>query len=380
MIDLELFVKAVKTAGVEFITGVPDTLLNDFCLYIEKEWQQDRHVIAANEGNAVALAAGFHLATGSVPLVYMQNSGLGNAINPLLSLVNKEVYSIPMIMLIGWRGEPGVDDHAQHQKQGKMTPVLLDALGVPFRILDNDLDDAVASVNWAVITAKKNLEPVALLVRKGVLQQGQKKDVFLELVPYPLSREGAIDCLLKSIPDKAFFVASTGRMTRELFELRNISHSGHERDLLNVGAMGHTSSIAAGLALARKEDLIVCLDGDAAAIMHLGALTTMGKLALPNFLHVVLNNGVHESVGGQSSAGMIVDLNGIAEKSGYRTIGHAVSTKDELQSAIKALFPIKTPTFIEVRIRKGIRSDLPLLRISYLAFKKLFMQSINEVG
>jgi len=175
MINQEKFVEKLKNEGVEFITGVPDTLLNDFCLYIEDNWPKDHHIIAANEGNAVALACGYHLATGSIPLVYMQNSGLGNTVNPLLSLAHKDVYSIPMVLLIGWRGDPSIKDHAQHRKQGELTPVLLDAMDIPYKILENDTDDALEKVKWAVKTAKKSSRTLALVVRKGVLEKGEKE-------------------------------------------------------------------------------------------------------------------------------------------------------------------------------------------------------------
>lgn len=377
MIDLKKFHECLQGAGVEFMTGVPDTLLNDFCLYAEAKLPRERNVIAANEGNAVALAAGYHLATGSVALVYMQNSGLGNTVNPLLSLTQQAVYAVPLVLLIGWRGDPDIKDHVQHQKQGAITPVLLEAMDIPFRILGEDLEDALDAAEWAVRTARKMSGPAALLAKKGVLAK-KKKEIFESRDSiYNMSRENAIECILKSVPADAICIATTGRATRELHELRNLSGTGHDLDFLNVGAMGHASSIAAGIALAAKDRLVVCLDGDAAAIMHLGSLTTTGVLGLPNFLHVVLNNGAHESVGGQPSAGFKANLTAIAENAGYKTVGSSVETEQALRDAVSTLLPAENPAFIDVRIRKGIRSDLPLLKIAHLDLKESFMKSIK---
>ena len=365
MIDQKAFYECLQNEGVAFITGVPDSLLNEFCKYVEAHLPSERHVIAANEGNAVALAAGYHFATGTVPLVYMQNSGIGNAMNPLLSLTNKEVYGIPMILLIGWRGDPGVTDHAQHKKQGELTPLLLEAMDIPFRIIENDGEGSFDAARWAVRTAQKICGPVALLAKKGMFEKGKKKED---------------ECVLQCVPKEAIFVATTGRATRELYGLRNLSGVGHNQDFLNVGAMGHTSSIASGIALAQKKRLVVCLDGDAAAIMHLGSLTTAGKLKLPNFLHVVLNNGAHESVGGQPSAGFVANLTAIANNSGYKTVGAAVETEQALRDAIKTLLSTEGSAFIDIRVRKGIRSDLGSLDFNLREQKEAFMKLLTEDG
>ena len=376
MIDQKLFHECLLQAGVELFTGVPDTLLNDFCLYAEANLPSDRHVIAANEGNAVALAAGYHLATGSVPLVYMQNSGIGNSVNPLLSLTNKEVYSIPMVLLIGWRGDPAVADHPQHQKQGETTLGLLEVMGVPYRVLKDDLEDALSAASWAVDTARELSAPTVLIAKKGVLTKAEK-DAADSLNPlYAMSREEAIRCVVRCVPEQSLFVATTGRAARELHALREETGVGHGMDVLNVGAMGHCSSIAAGIALAAKDRLVVCLDGDASVLMHMGALTTVGKLALPNYLHVLLNNGAHESVGGQSSAGFSANLTEIAHGAGY-LVETPVETETDLCAMIQSLCDRGTPAFIEARIRKGIRSDLPPLKADHPALKKAFLKTLG---
>lgn len=378
MIDQKKFHDCLQHAGVQFMTGVPDTLLNDFCLYAQANLPPDRHVIAANEGNAVALAAGYHLATGTVPLVYMQNSGIGNTVNPLLSLADKNVYSIPMVLVIGWRGDPGAKDHPQHQKQGEATPGLLECMGIPFRVLTDDFDDALASAEWAVRTARETNSPTALIAKKGVLAKPEKDIPESTGREYPMSREEAMAFVLKYVPENAVFVATTGRASRELHALRELNGEEHAHDFLNVGAMGHASSIATGIALAAKDRLVVCLDGDAALIMHMGSLTTTGMLGLPNFLHVVLNNGAHESVGGQSSAGFKADLSAMAADAGYKTIGKAVETQQELGQAIKTLLSAGGPAFVEVRIRKGIRAGLPPLKFSHLEIKELLMKNLKD--
>ena len=379
MINQKKFHECLQEAGIDFITGVPDSLLNEFCLYAEAELPPDSHIIAANEGNAVALAAGHYLATGKVPLVYMQNSGIGNATNPLLSLTDKNVYAIPLVLLIGWRGDPDIKDHAQHKKQGELTPVLLEAMGIPFKIIENDDESAFDSARWAVSTAKKISGPTALIAKKNMFEEGKKKDFLSMESKFGLSREKAIECLLKFLPDDTVFVATTGRATRELHELRNLNGGKHDRDILNVGAMGHASSIALGIALAKKNQLVVCLDGDASAIMHMGSLAVTGSCSPSNFLHVVLNNGAHESVGGQNSVGFKVDFTAIAENTGYKTIGLPVDTEQNLKNAINTLLPAEKAAFIDLRIRKGIRSDIPPLNVNYVSLKNMFMKSIKKI-
>jgi phosphonopyruvate decarboxylase len=377
MLDIKAFSEILKQNNIEFITGVPDTLLNDFCLYVEEKWSADKHVIAANEGNAVAMAAGYHLATNTVPLVYMQNSGFGNAVNPLISLSHQSVYGIPMILLIGWRGEPGIKDHPQHTKQGELTPVLMNDLDIPWKKLTDNIEDTREIISWAVKDAKHNNRPVALLVPKRVLEKGEK-DGFEEQ-PGLLSREEAIHCIVDSLPQDAIFVAATGRATRELYEVRRLRNETHEHDFLNVGAMGHTSSIAAGIALANKNHFVVCLDGDASSIMHMGAMTVLGqKKELGNLLHVVLNNGVHESVGGQKAASGNIDLYRIAENIGYNTVSPQILAAQSLISALNE-FVMQTdgPKFIEVKIKKGMRKDLPPLKFDLTQHKDLIMNNLK---
>jgi len=378
MIELKNVYKTLKRAGVEFISGVPDTLLNDFCLGLDSYWDKEQHVLAANEGNAIALAAGYHIATNTVPFVYMQNSGMGNSMNPLISLTDKCIYSIPMVILIGWRGQPGSGDWPQHQRQGELSPVLLDALNIPYKILDENEESSLASIEWSVEEARKTHQPTALLVKKNVLAKKEKSGFDESDQIYGLSREEAIKQIISELPDDTLFVASTGRITRELHAIRDSLGQSHEHDFLNVGAMGHAVSIAAGIAIAHPNRIVACLDGDAAALMHMGSLPITANIELENLFHIVLNNGIHESVGGQKSVGFSANFTGIARNSGYDTLETFVSIPSDLKQGLDFLKGTKKSGFLEVRIKKGMRADMPILKADTVALKDQFVTSITK--
>lgn len=362
MVNLHFLFDSLRQIGIKFYTGVPDSLLNDFCLYLTDNAAQDQHVMAANEGNAIAIAAGNYMATGNIPLVYMQNSGIGNATNPLLSLTHHCVYSIPMILVIGWRGNPDVVDHAQHKKQGELTPVLMDDMDIPYQILDND-DTVIEKFRWAYYKAQTISSPVALIVKKGVLAQKVKHQVYPE--SSLMSREEAISAAIDVLGDRAIYLATTGRATRELHEQLAIHGIAHNHEFLNVGAMGHLSSVGLGLALGAPNKLIVVFDGDAAAVMHMGSLATNGRYQPRNLIHIVLNNGVNESVGGQQSSGQVIDLTTIAKSCGYLTAPSFVSDRQELQDCLSGFAGRGHLSFLDVRVRQGIRADLPKLGINH---------------
>lgn len=375
MIDPQILITNLKEFGLTFYTGVPDSLLNDFCLALESSCGKD-NIIAANEGNAIGIAAGHYLATGNVPVVYMQNSGIGNAMNPLISLTHKDVYSIPMILVIGWRGDPSVKDHAQHKKQGELTTVLMDDMNIPYRILDDD-NSVIENFRWAMNEALKLNSPVALIAKKGILSRSKKEN------PYPdegdmMNREDAMDVIFDNMPEDTIYYATTGRATRELHEMFMKRDIQPDREYLNVGSMGHNSSVALGVAMALPDRHHVCLDGDAATLMHLGALPIIGKANPKHFMHVVLNNGVHESVGGQISAGFNADLTGIAKASGYVTPDKSVETAEDLRDAVVALRETEGPVFIEVKIRKGIRSRIPGLKVELMKLREGLMNELKK--
>lgn len=376
MIDQERFINTLKTSGVDFFTGVPDSYLNGFCNYLLKNVPADRHIIAANEGNAIGIASGYYFSSNRIPLVYMQNSGMGNMLNPIVSLTDKNVYSVPMILLIGWRGEPDTGDWPQHQKQGEITIKLLEMLGIPYIIAVNDDQKLEEQIKVMIQKAKKERMPAAIIGRKGIFSGGEKVNVKDE--KYPLSREDAIEIFLNTLPDNTVYVATTGRATRELYFLRERRNEGHQYDFLNVGSMGHASSIALGIALENKDRMVVCLDGDSAALMHMGAFTMAGKTDVQNLMHVVLNNGAHESVGGQPSAGLLIDFTKIANGSGYQTVEGPVTTEQDLIKAIKTLDSAQKSSFIDVRIHKGLKGALPPLNISHSSLIGDLMRELQK--
>lgn len=375
MVDLKQLFESLDEKCVNFFTGVPDSLLNNFCLYLVNNIPDGKHVMAANEGNAIAIAAGNYMATGNIPVVYMQNSGIGNATNPLLSLTHDSVYGIPMLLIIGWRGDPSINDHAQHKKQGELTPVLMKDMDIPYEILDDE-NTVVDKFAWAVEKAKEISSPVALIAKKAILTEKVKKQDFPE--SKLMNREEAVSAVVDVFGEDAIYLGTTGRATREVHEQLKEHGVGEGHEWQNVGSMGHVSSVGLGIALAKPEQNVVVFDGDAAAVMHLGAFATNCRYKAGNMIHIVLNNGVNESVGGQPSAGYVVNLTEIADACGYRTPGHAVETKEELQSILRDYKKGGMPLFIDVHVRQGIRSDMPKLNIDHKAHKVALMETLNK--
>ena len=325
MIDVKNFYSKLQKNGIDFFAGVPDSLLKNICAYITANTPAEKNIITANEGAAVALGAGYHLATNKIPLIYMQNSGIGNAVNPLMSLADKEVYSIPMILLIGWRGEPGVKDEPQHIKQGRVSSTLLDSMEIPYKILDENSDYTII-IDESVKTAINTSAPVAILVRKGTFDSFSLKQENNE--EPELTREEALEQILPFIPKDAVIVSTTGMLSRELFELRDKYQQSHQTDFLTVGSMGHTSQIALGIALAKPDKQVYCLDGDGSAIMHLGSYAVAGSIALENLKIIVFNNGAHDSVGGQPTIGRTINFPGFAEAAGLKSFGTVQTITD----------------------------------------------------
>ena len=357
----------LEAGGVRFFTGVPDSLLADFCAYVTDH--AENHVIAANEGNAVALAMGHYLATGEPGLVYMQNSGLGNTVNPLTSLADPAIYGVPMVLLIGWRGEPGVKDEPQHVHMGRVTTSTLDAIGVGFSVLPAAETEARTVVGRAIDRARAQEAPQALVARSETFERYRLKHDREE--PYALSREETIEQLLRTLPENALVVSTTGKPSRELFEVRERRGEPH-RDFLTVGGMGHASQIALGMGLALPARPVYCVDGDGAVLMHMGALALIGTRAGENFKHVVLNNAAHDSVGGQPTVAFEVDLCAVARACGYRR-AECVTTAGELEAAFRTLAQSAGPALLEVRMRRGARSDLGRPSMSPQELKRAIM-------
>lgn len=368
MINTKDFVDWLVAHGVDFYAGVPDSLLKPVCFYLA-DHAGDKHVVAANEGGAVALACGYHLATGKVPLVYLQNSGQGNTINPLLSLADRDVYSIPLLLLIGWRGEPGIKDEPQHVKQGKITVDLLDAMDIPHRVLDPEPEAAQRCVAELLEIAATESRPVALLVRKGTFES--YTPTAQATSDFEMTREEAIESVVSALGKSDAIVSTTGKLSRELYECRDRAGQGHEREFLTVGSMGHASQIAMGIALARPDRQVYCLDGDGAMLMHMGSTAIVGAAGVSNFKHVIFNNGVHDSVGGMPTAGLQVSFPEIVKACGY-TQAWRVERKVNLVETVRKLGSAKGPALLEIMVQKGARSDLGRPKTSPVENKTAF--------
>ncbi len=355
MIQSERFYQALASEDITFYAGVPDSLLKNLCAYITDHADPRNNIIAANEGGAVGLAAGYHLATGRIPAVYMQNSGEGNVVNPLMSLTDSDVYHIPVLLIIGWRGEPGVHDEPQHVKQGKVTLPLLDAMGIEHATLADDEDEAMGQVRHAAERMRATGEAYALVIRKGTFAPYKLQHTVAD--ESQLTREQAIQMVAGAMGSRAVAVSTTGKISRELFEYRAAEHQGHERDFLTVGSMGHASQIALGIALHQPDRPVYCFDGDGAVLMHMGALAISGSMRPANFYHILFNNGVHDSVGGQPTVGYQVDLPEVAAACGYKT-ALSVDNADDLAEVLQDLADNEAPLFLEIKVKKGAREDL----------------------
>ena len=359
MIRPEYFIEKLRENGIDCFAGVPDSLLKNICAYITDHCDARHNIITANEGAAVGLAAGHYLATGKPACVYMQNSGEGNIINPLASLTDPEVYNIPVLLLIGWRGRPGVHDEPQHVKQGKVTTGLLNTMGINFDVLSKDEDKAEKQIGKA-IQALNRKEVYALVIEKDTFDTYQLSTVNSQL-ELSLSREEAIRTVASALGEKDCIVSTTGMISRELFEYRTAMNQGHEHDFLTVGSMGHASQIALGIAMEKPDRRVWCFDGDGATIMHMGSMAIVASKCPKNYIHVVFNNGAHDSVGGQPTVGLNIDLPTIAKAVGYKHVV-SVDSKEDLEKELSTincqLSTIGGPILLEVRVKKGNRKDL----------------------
>lgn len=354
MIRSEFFIEKLRENGIDCFAGVPDSLLKNMCAYITDHCDAQHNIIAANEGAAVGIAAGHYLATSKPACVYMQNSGEGNIINPLASLTDQEVYNIPVLLLIGWRGRPGVHDEPQHVKQGKVTTGLLNVMGVNYEVLSKEEDKAEKQIAKA-IKALQNKEVFALVIEKDTFEDYKLQNV--EMNDLTMTREEAIQTVAAALGEKDCIVSTTGMISRELFEYRAAMNQGHERDFLTVGSMGHASQIALGIAMAKPDRKVWCFDGDGAAIMHMGSMAIVANKAPKNYVHVVFNNGAHDSVGGQPTVGLKIDLPAIAKAVGYKN-AFSVDNKEHLVDALNAVKMVDGPVLLQVCVKKGNRKDL----------------------
>jgi len=362
--------------GADFYTGVPDSLLKPLCDYLYNTYGIDNkhHVVAANEGNCVALAAGYHLSTGKVPVVYMQNSGEGNIINPVASLLNDKVYAIPTVFVVGWRGEPGVHDEPQHIYQGEITVKLLEDMDIKSFVISSDTtEEEMAKVmsEYKDILAKGKC--VGFVVRKGALSYDEKVKYSNDNT---MVREDIIRHIVEASGEDPI-VSTTGKASRELFEIREAKGQQHKYDFLTVGSMGHSSSIALGIAVNKPSTKIWCVDGDGAVLMHMGSMAVIGANSPENLVHIVINNGAHETVGGMPTVAANIDLVSIAKACGYPYVAKATSF-DELDKELEIIKNKKELCFLEVTCSIGARSDLGRPTTTALENKQNFMNYLNE--
>ena len=355
MINPKFFYNTLASYGIDFYAGVPDSLLKNLCAYITDHADAAHNIIAANEGGAMGLAAGHYLATGQIPVVYMQNSGEGNIINPLASLTDPDVYNIPVLLVIGWRGKPGVHDEPQHVKQGKVTIDLLNVMGIDYTVLSKEEDKVEVQIKKAVAYMQATKQCYALVIEKDTFDAYTLHNV--EKNDLPMSREEAIQTVASVLDDKDVIVSTTGMISRELFEYRTANGEGHERDFLTVGSMGHASQIALGIAMEKLDRRICCFDGDGATIMHMGGMAIVAQKAPKNYIHVVFNNGAHDSVGGQPTVGLNINLPRIARAVGYHHT-FSVSTKEDLVDILNEVKSNDGPTLLEIKVKKGNRKYL----------------------
>lgn len=366
----------VDVLGCDFYTGVPDSQLKALCNYLMNTYGIDEkhHLIAANEGNCAALAAGYHLATNEVPVVYMQNSGEGNIINPVASLLNDQVYAIPTIFVIGWRGEPGIHDEPQHIYQGKITCDLLDLMDIENFVIDKETSvDELRDIMTQYRQILEKGKNVAFVIRKNALTYDEK-------VEYKNDNEMVREDIIAHIVDVTGedpIVSTTGKASRELFENRTNSDKSHKYDFLTVGSMGHSSSIALGVAINKPNKRVWCIDGDGAVLMHMGSMAVVGNVNPDNFVHIVINNGAHETVGGMPTVASSMDLVAIAKACGYN---YAVSVDnfDDLDSELQKAKEMNKLCFIEVMSSIGARDDLGRPTTTALENKENFMKFINQ--
>ena len=375
MIKCEDFFRILKEKDLTFFTGIPDSTFKDWIKFLsDNDGINLKNLVACNECEAIALAAGYHLSTDNVGIVYMQNSGLGKAINPLTSLCDPVVYSIPVLLMIGWRGEPGKIDAPQHKKMGKITLPLLETLDIPYCILEPNFNEIKNEIEKALTYFKEKQGPYALIIKRDFFSKYSAKKE--KSSKYELSREQAINIIMQNLDENVLIISTTGYTSRELFEYREISNKEHFRCFYNIGSMGCAGSIGLSIALNRKEKIVI-FDGDAAAIMQMGVFSTIGKYSPVNILHIIFDNQAHESTGGQPTNSSTVNLLQVALACNYKS-GQIVNTKEELIHVIKDVKNKEGPILILIKIKMGSRSNLKRPDKPPIKYKEEFMNHLRK--
>lgn len=369
MVETKQFYDYLQKRNMDFFVGVPDSLLANLCACIKENSPSDHNIIAANEGNAVGIVSGYHIATGKFGVVYMQNSGMGNTVNPLLSLADEDVYRIPMLLIIGWRGEPGKKDEPQHVKQGKLTLPLLETMGIEYSILG---DDYMAQIDECCDYMARTNKPIALVVQKGTFSDYKIQKAAPQ---HTIKREEALEAIIGTIEKDSFIVSTTGKTSREIFEIREARGEGHGRDFLTVGSMGHTASIALGMSIGTNKN-VYCIDGDGSFLMHMGGMGIAAKNAPKNFNYILINNGAHESVGGQPTIGFDIDIPGILKSVGFTNV-YSATTPEEIRAGI-AKQKEEALSALIIYVNQGSRDDLGRPTIPPEQNKKDMMAKFSE--
>lgn len=367
--------KSIEAMGIEVITGVPDSTLKQFCDGVLCYNGKLRHYVAVDEGGAVALGVGSYLASGKPACVYMQNSGIGNAVNPLVSLANTDVYGIPMLFVVGWRGEPGKKDEPQHAFQGKITCELFSTMDVDYSVIDSktSLEELGEILGRAHQEMKKNRQ-YAIIVKKGTFEPAEslRWENGSKMV-----REEVLGELLQVIPQDAVIVSTTGKISRELYEQSDKLFGNHESIFMTVGGMGHASMIAYGIAQSRPEQKVVCIDGDGAALMHMGAMAFIASQAPENLFHIVINNQAHESVGGMPTSCQQTSFAKLAQAAGY-VQSERIDSMEEIVKIGQNVVAGKGPMMFEIPVSLASREDLGRPRESAEENKIAFMRHLNR--
>ncbi len=369
MVETKEFYDYLGTKGMNFYAGVPDSLLKDLCACIKENSDQYHNLITANEGNAIAINCGRYLSTGKIGITYMQNSGLGNCVNPLLSLIDEDVYNVPELLIVGYRGEPGVHDEPQHVKQGKLTLPLLETMGIPYVILNENFKAQIDTAYQYMVETNK---PYALVVKKGTFTSYKLNKVNND---FAMSREEALKLIIKNLGTNDFIVSTTGKTSREIFEIREANKEGHANDFLTVGSMGHTSSIALGMSLGTKKK-VYCIDGDGSFIMHMGASAIVAHNQKDNLRYILINNGAHESVGGQPTLALDINCKKILEAVGFKKVFEA-KTATSLKRNLVAMKDMPQSALI-VYVHQGSREDLGRPTKTPIENKQAIMKKIGE--
>ncbi len=371
MIYANEFFQIFSKQQINMFVGVLDSLLRELNKYLSNNSEAE-YIVTANEGNAIAYAVGYYLSSKKIPVVFMQNSGIGNAVNPILSLAEETIYDIPMIFIVGWRGKPDELDAVQHRKQGEVTIPLLNMLGIETIVIDKNLSEQeiISTINKVIFEVRKYNKKIAIIISKDVFQK--ENQLIKKGEKYPLSCRETLDIIHKKI-DKAIVVITTGMISREWFDIQEKVKGKQIKDIYNVGAMGHANQIALGIAKNVRNQNVYCIDGDGAFLMHMGGIAYIAMSKCKNYKHILLNNGVHATVGGETTAGFYSNLSNVALACGYKKV-FTVETPEELERTIEVLNDADGPALLEVKINEKINKNVPRISISTLSIKEKFMQ------